>query len=81
MKENNLIVKVKKTQKYNSYQGEITPAPENIIERNFHAERPNEKMLTDITEFSIPAGKICQQVRPDHILGNAVHYMPLPDYP
>ena len=58
MKENNLIVKVKKTQKYNSYQGEITPAPENIIERNFHAERPNEKMLTDITEFSIPAGKI-----------------------
>lgn len=27
---------------------------ENILNRNFKAERPNEKWLTDITEFSIP---------------------------
>lgn len=27
--------------------GEITPAVENIISRNFHAEKPNEKWLTD----------------------------------
>ena len=29
-----------------------------MINRNFHAEKPNEKWLTDITEFSIPAGKV-----------------------
>lgn len=58
MKENNLIVKTKKTKKYNSYQGEISKAVDNFLNRNFHAERPNEKMLTDITEFSIPAGKV-----------------------
>ena len=38
--------------------GEISPAVENIVDRDFHAESPNEKWLTDITEFSIPAGKV-----------------------
>lgn len=28
-----------------------------MLNRDFHAEKPNEKWLTDITEFSIPAGK------------------------
>lgn len=58
MKEEHLIVKTKKKRKYSSYQGEITPAVENKVERNFCAERSNQKWLTDITEFSIPAGKI-----------------------
>lgn len=31
---------------------------DNIIARDFHAEKPNEKWLTDITEFHIPAGKV-----------------------
>ena len=31
---------------------------ENIINRDFHANKPNEKWLTDITEFNIPAGKV-----------------------
>lgn len=38
--------------------GEISPAVPNEINRDFHAERPNEKWLTDITEFSIKAGKV-----------------------
>jgi len=38
-----------------SYLGEISPAPENIINRDFQAAAPNEKWLTDITEFQIPA--------------------------
>ena len=42
-----------KRKKYNSYKGEITPAVPNVIERNFHAEQPNIKWLTDITEFHI----------------------------
>ena len=47
-----------KIKKYNSYKGEITPAVPNIMQRNFHANAPNQKWLTDITEFIIPAGKI-----------------------
>ena len=31
MREEQLFVKIKKTRKYNSYQGEISPAVENII--------------------------------------------------
>lgn len=58
MREESLIVKNRKKKKYNSYMGEISPAVENIIQRNFHAEKPNQKWLTDISEFHIPAGKI-----------------------
>ena len=58
MKENHLVVKIKKTKKYSSYIGEISKAAENLINRNFHSDKPNQKMLTDITEFSIPAGKV-----------------------
>ena len=58
MKEENLVVKSVKKKKYSSYMGEISPAVENIIKRDFHADKPNMKWLTDITEFHIPAGKI-----------------------
>lgn len=58
MKAENLTVPAKRTKKYSSYRGEITPEVDNIINRDFHADRPNTKWLTDITEFSIPAGKV-----------------------
>lgn len=58
MRENNLIVKVRKAKKYSSYKGEISDPAENIINRDFHSDKPNDKVLTDITEFSIPAGKV-----------------------
>lgn len=58
MKEENLVVKVKRTVKYNSYAGEITPSVPNKIERHFFTEKPNSKWLTDITEFAIPAGNV-----------------------
>lgn len=57
MDEANLIARPKRKRKYSSYQGEITPAPDNLLNREFHAAAPNEKWLTDITEFHIPAGK------------------------
>ena len=58
MKQEKLIIRRKRRQKYNSYKGEITPAVENVIDRDFHATKPNQKWLTDITEFSIKAGKV-----------------------
>ena len=58
MKEENLAVRCVKQRKYSSYAGEISPEVANIVNRDFHAEAPNTKWLTDITEFSISAGKI-----------------------
>ena len=58
MKEGDLTVKIRRARKYSSYKGEITPAPENLINRDFHADKPNQKWLTDITEFSIREGKV-----------------------
>ena len=58
MREECLVVKIKKAGKYNSYAGEISPEVENIINRNFSAPSPNKKWLTDITEMAIPAGKV-----------------------
>ena len=58
MRDDRMNVRQVKVRKYNSYAGEITPAVENIINRDFHADVPNQKWLTDITEFHIPAGKV-----------------------
>ena len=58
MKEEKLRVRCVKRKKYSSYKGEISPAVPNLINRDLHADKPNEKWLTDITEFSIPAGKV-----------------------
>lgn len=58
MKSENLAVPQKHMRKYSSYKGEISPEVDNIINREFHAERPNQKWLSDITEFAIPAGKV-----------------------
>uniref|UniRef100_UPI0015F7758A IS3 family transposase n=1 Tax=Pectinatus frisingensis TaxID=865 RepID=UPI0015F7758A len=44
MSECNLIAKSKrKNKKYSSHKGEITPAVQNIIARDFHADAPNKK--------------------------------------
>ena len=51
MHEENLVVPSVKRRKYSSYKGELSPEVENIINRDFHAEIPNEKWLSDITEF------------------------------
>lgn len=58
MSECGAKVRVKRRNTYRSYKGEITPAVSNVIARDFHADTPNQKWLTDVTEFVIPAGKV-----------------------
>lgn len=58
IKEEGLTVYCSKRKKYCSYAGEISPDVANIINRNFHADTPNTKWLTDIAEFSLPTGKV-----------------------
>ena len=58
MRDESLIVVGRKKRRYSSYRGEISPPMPNVIERDFHAEAPNAKWLTDLTEFQLPAGKV-----------------------
>ena len=58
MKQECLVAATNKRRRYGSYMGEISPAPDNLLNRDFSAAAPNEKWLTDITEFQIPAGKV-----------------------
>ena len=58
MKEEGLEVKIRKARKYSSYKGEISPAVPNEVQRDFHSEKPDELLLSDISEFAIPAGKV-----------------------
>lgn len=58
MKREGLTHVAVRRRRYGSYLGEIGPAPENLIKRDFRATGPNKKGLTDITEFQIAAGKV-----------------------
>jgi len=58
MKQECQVVAKPRRRRYGSYLGEISPAPETLINRDFTAAAPNEKWLTDISEFQIAAGKV-----------------------
>ena len=44
--------------KYSSYKGTVGKIADNLIERNFDANKPNEKWYTDVTEFNLRGEKI-----------------------
>jgi transposase InsO family protein len=44
--------------KYRAYRGEVGRAAPNVLERQFKAARPNEKWVTDVTEFRVGAEKL-----------------------
>ena len=57
MTKHGMVPLFKSAKRYSSYKGELTRAPENLVNRDFHADGPNMLRVTDLTEFSIPAGK------------------------
>ena len=57
MTKHGMVPLFKSAKRYSSYKGELTRAPENLVNRDFHADGPNMLWVTDLTEFSIPAGK------------------------
>ena len=52
MKESGLKCMVR-MKKYRSYRGEVGKVAPNLLARDFRAERPNQKWVTDVTEFSL----------------------------
>ncbi len=44
--------------RYSSYKGEVGTVAPNILERNFEATKPDEKWVTDVTEFKVKQQKV-----------------------
>ena len=57
MKELGLVCRVR-MKKYRSYKGEVGKIAPNLLKREFHADRPNQKWVTDVTEFSLFGEKL-----------------------
>ena len=57
MKELGLVCRVR-MKKYRSYKGETDKIAPNLLNRNFHAEKPNQEWVTDVTEFSLFGKKL-----------------------
>ena len=60
--------------KYSSYQGTIGKIADNIIERDFFADRPNQKWYTDVTEFNLRGEKVYLSPILDGYAGDIVSY-------
>ena len=52
MRELGLVCRVR-IKKYRSYKGEVGKIAPNLLNQDFHAEKPNQKWVTDVTEFSL----------------------------
>lgn len=73
MRELNLksVVRMKK---YRSYKGEVGKIAPNTLDRNFKAEKPNEKWATDITEFKLFGEKLYFSPMLDLFNGEIIAY-------
>ena len=53
MKSLNIRGKRRKNEQYHSYKGEVGKVTENILNRDFTASKPFEKLTTDVTQFKV----------------------------
>ncbi len=60
--------------KYRSYKGEIGKVAPNLINRDFHADAPNKKWTTDITEFALFGKKLYLSPILDMYNGEIISY-------
>ncbi len=65
------MVRIKK---YRSYKGEVGKIAPNLIQRDFHADKPNQKWTTDITEFSLYGTKLYLSPILDMYNGEIISY-------
>ena len=60
--------------KYSSYKGTVGKIADNIIKRNFTANKPNEKWYTDVTEFNLRGEKCYLSPILDGFNGEIISY-------
>lgn len=58
MREMGLLCRVRRRRRYNSFKGENGQIAPNLLDRDFNADEPNQKWVTDVTEFHIGQSKI-----------------------
>ena len=73
MKELGLICRVR-MKKYRSYKGEQGKVADNELNREFRAEKPNQKWVTDVTEFRLFGQKLYLSPILDLFSGDIVTY-------
>jgi putative transposase len=59
--------------RYRSYRGQLASTP-NLLDRQFQAERPNQKWVTDVTEFNVRGDKLYLSPVMDLYNGEIVAY-------
>ena len=59
MKSLGLKGKQRKNEKYHSYKGEVGKVADNLLKRNFSANKPYEKLTTDVTRRYGSQEKMC----------------------
>lgn len=47
-----------RAQKYKSYKGEVGKICDNLLNREFETKEPNQKWVTDVTEFKVHNEKL-----------------------
>ena len=57
MKEMGVMCRVR-MKKYRSYKGEVGKVAPNLLGRDFYADKPNQKWVTDVTEFHLFGEKL-----------------------
>jgi transposase InsO family protein len=50
--------KQRKNEKYHSYKGEVGKISDNLLKRDFYADKPFEKLATDVTQFKVCDKKV-----------------------
>ncbi|EGC01272.1 putative transposase InsK for insertion sequence IS150, partial [Ruminococcus albus 8] len=60
--------------KYNSFRGEVGRIAPNLLERDFKADKPNQKWVTDVTEFALFGTKLYLSPIIDLFNGEVVSY-------
>lgn len=73
MRQMGLFCRVR-MKRYNSYRGEVGEVAPNLLARNFKANRPNEKWVTDVTEFHLFGQKLYLSPILDLFNGEIVSY-------
>lgn len=65
------LIRIKKYRSYKGEHGKIAP---NILQRNFKADKPNQKWATDITEFNVSGNKLYLSPIIDLFNGEIISY-------
>lgn len=58
MREEGLLCRTRRRRRYRSYMGQVGKSSPNLLARDFKAEDPTTKLVTDVTEFKVGGTKL-----------------------